>query len=213
MEVGQSTPDLARETIEAFDGLELPPEAREVLTRLANHDDMRTVWKRLPREQSGKVITLALATYLAASDLPFLSATRREFVTSATELAACARRIADDLAKPTIFVQRLSNTALPITLSEYVELLRETARFYGDLDKDVHQFLRSMRLPRPSRKRIVPNAKQIYFARTMARLLVRLFRRPHDAVNAALTTVVFNLQQPIGEETVRSWRREDARTG
>jgi hypothetical protein len=213
MEIGRSTPDSARETIEASDSLELAPEAREVLIRLASHDDMRTVWERLPHEQSGTVIILALAAYLAANDLPALSGTRRKLVTSAADLAECARRIADNLAQSTIFGERLSSIGSPIIPSQYVELLRETSRFYDDLDKDVQQFLRALRLPRPSRKRNVSNAKQIYFAHTMARWLKRLFGQPHDAVNAALTTVVFNLVQPVGEETVRGWRRGVTRTG
>jgi hypothetical protein len=205
-----ATPDSAREAIKAFAGSEVSADLREVLTRLESYDElMRIVWERLPSDRAGQVIFLTCAAYEAACDVRVPVNPKKKLVTPSAELAACARRIADDLVKPTVFAERLSATGAPITLVEYVELLRETARFYEDLDRETRQLLKEMQFPKQRRNRNLPNAEQIYFARAMASLLRKFFGQPFDAVNAALVTVVFDLPQTITEETVRSWRRGD----
>jgi hypothetical protein len=42
---------------------------------------------------------------------------------------------------------------------------------------------------------------------TIGGLFDRIYGSPLHAVVAALTTVVFNLDPPVGDETAREWRR------
>ncbi len=61
--------------------------------------------------------------------------------------------------------------------------------------------------PRRSRKDAIPRAPQIHFAQTLSTWLREQYDQPHDAVVATLVTVAFDLNDAIGAETVRSWRR------
>jgi hypothetical protein len=62
-------------------------------------------------------------------------------------------------------------------------------------------------LPQRSRKRAINQAPQIHFARTLSTWLRKQYDQPHDAVVAILVTVAFDLNEAIGDETIRSWRR------
>jgi hypothetical protein len=208
VKTGPSLPTTARDTIAAWlDGDILPADFRAVALRLAAWDDqMREVWTRVPPDRSGFLITAALTAYAVVQDMRMPAAPKRAKFDP--NLAACARRLANDLSNPTIFAERLAATGLPITLQQYVALLQETARYYDDLDAEARRFVRSLRVPRFSRKRGLALALEIQFARTLGAWFKRGFGAPMDAAVAAMTSVVFDrIDPPIDPETVKVWRR------
>jgi hypothetical protein len=206
-------PAEAREDIEIMSDLDLPPETRAVLGRLATYEDMRGVWRRLSRGKAGGLIFVAVEAFVWANNALRKPIATRRLTMPASEMANCARRLAGELRKPnrfeTEFFAELWSGDPPITFSQYIYLLQKTGDYFEQLHKEIMQTIRDRKrvLPRISRKFSLPNARQIYFARAMAKLLAGTYGRPLDAVNAALVTVIFNLKDPIGEETVRGWRR------
>lgn len=207
-------PAEAKEDIEIIADLDPSLETRAVLGRLATYEDMRAVWRRLSQGKARGLIFDAVEVFVwaANSDLRNPITTRR-LTTPASELANCARRLVGELTKPNrfeaAFFAELRSGDPPITFSQYIYLLRKTGDYFEQLHKEITETIhdRTSALPRVSRKLSLPNARQIYFARAMAKLLKGTYGRPLDAVNAVLVTVMFNLKDPIGEETVRGWRR------
>jgi hypothetical protein len=209
MEAASRAPAAAREAIEAWSEVDLHADLRAVLNRLATcNEATQEVWSRLPADRAGPVITLALLAYAAVMDVRMQVLTKAKVKSEAADLAANALRLANSLATDMVFEQRISSSGVPITLAQFIELLRDTARYFDGLDAEARDFVRSLRLPRISRKRSIPDAPQIHFARVMGRGMRQLFGTPKDAAIAALTNVVFDrVNNPIDIEAVKQWRR------
>jgi hypothetical protein len=137
----------------------------------------------------------------------------RRLRTPAAQAAHCARRLLRELNTPNRFeteiFMNLWDGEPPITFKDYLGLLLKTANYFDQLDKEVTVTVRSRvkTLPRRSRKGAIDRAPQIQFARTLSAWLRKQYGRPHDAVVATLVTVAFDLTEPVGDETIRSWRR------
>ena len=99
-------------------------------------------------------------------------------------------------------------TAQTAPLKDYLGLLLRTANYFDQLDKEVTATFRSRvkTLPGRSRKGAFGRALQIRFARTLSAWLWKQYGQPYDAVVAILVTVAFE-RETVGEETIRSWRR------
>jgi hypothetical protein len=177
---------------------------------------MREVWEKVPPDRAGVIIAFSYLAYAVAMDVrpprvppPPLRQSRA----AEDDLASCARRLADDLAKPNIFAERWQELwpgQAPISVEQYIGLLRRTADHYDKMEQEAWYFLRSLQLPRISRKRAERNAPAIHFARAMSRWLQVICGQPLDAVVAALVRATFpsGPDEAITAETVRNWRRD-----
>jgi hypothetical protein len=212
-------PAEAKQAIEVWIAGAPLAEMRALIERLATCSDMREVWEKVPPDRAGLVITLSILAHAAAMDVPrprVPPPPRRQSRAAKDDLASCARRLADDLAKSNIFAERwqqLWPSQAPISVEQYIELLRRTADQYDKLEQETWDFLRSLQLPRISRKRVQGNAPAIHFARVMSRWLQGICGQPLDAVVAALVRATFppGPDEAITAETVRNWRRNQHR--
>jgi hypothetical protein len=210
MQIPNWVPAPAREDIADIAGLDLPKDLRAALNRFATRDEMREVWKRFIGDRAGELIYLAMEAYAHSLGPPI---DIRRLRTPAAQSAQCARRLLRELATPNrfeteIFVH-LWDGEPPITFKDYLGLLLRTANYFDQLDKEETATIRGRMktFPRRSRKRAINRASQIHFARTLSTWLLKQYDRPHDAVVAMLVTVAFDLDEAIGDETIRSWRR------
>jgi hypothetical protein len=191
--------------------LDLPKDLRAALNRFATRDEMRELWEdRLTEDRAGDLICLAMEAYAHALSPPI---NIRRLRTPAAQSAQCARRLLRELNTPSRFETELFvnlwDGEPPITFKDYLGLLLRTANYFDKLDKEVTATIsrRVGTLPQRSRKRAINQAPQIHFARTLSTWLQKQYDRPHDAVVAILVTVAFDLNEAIGDETIRSWRR------
>ena len=209
MQIPSWVPAPVREDITDIAGLDLSKDLRDALNRLATRDEMREVWQRVTGDCAGELIYLAMEAFAHSLGPPI---DIRGLRTPAAQAAQCARRLLKELATPNrfeteIFVN-LWDGEPPITFKDYLGLLLKTANYFDQLDKEVTATVRSRvkTLPRRSRKGAINRAPQIQFARTLSTWLLKQYDRPHDAVVATLVTVAFG-PETVGEETIRSWRR------
>jgi hypothetical protein len=210
MQIPNWVPAPARKDITDIAGLDLSKDLRDALNRFATRDEMREVWKRFTGDCAGDLIYRAMEAYAHSLGPPI---DIRRLRTPAAQSAHCARRLLRELAIPNrfeteIFVN-LWDGEPPITFKDYLGLLLKTANYFDQLDKEVTATIRSRMktFPRRSRKGEIDRAPQIHFARTLSTWLQKQYDRPHDAVVATLVTVAFDRNETVGDETIRSWRR------
>jgi hypothetical protein len=205
-------PATAREDIADIADLDLSKDLRAALDRFATRDEMREVWKRkrFTGDRASGLIKLAMEAYAHALSTPI---DIRRLRTPAAQTAHCARRLLRELATPNRFeteiFANLWDGEPPITFKDYLGLLLRTANYFDKLDKEVTATIRNRMKTflRRSRKGAIDRAPQIHFARTLSTWLRKQYDRPYDAVVATLVTVAFDLNETIGDETIRSWRR------
>jgi len=210
MQIPNWVPAAAREDILGIADLDLPKDLRAALDRFATRDEMREVWQRFTGDCAGDLIYRAMEAYAHSLGPPI---DIRRLRTPAAQSAQCARRLLRELATPNRFETEsfvnLWDGEPPITFKDYLGLLLKTANYFDQLDREVTATIRSRvkTFPRRSRKGAIDRTPQIHFARTLSAWLWKQYDRPHDAVVAALVTVAFDLNEALGDDTIRAWRR------
>ena len=214
VEIAPWTPDAAKKVITEWLSLEgLIPRYRDILTRLATYETMKTdVWDKLPPsppDQQGLIIPWSLD---AAGYAAMIRQLKRK---NKRALAA------EDVQDAAAWLRGMIIEYFPYGAAHWVELWpgdQETSirdavefvgcleEFYGRLEIEHRAVIKTANLPY-LRKKGARNADQVYFSRVMSERLKGLYRRPLDGVVTALTDVVFDLGGRINEEKTRGRRR------
>jgi hypothetical protein len=198
-------------------------EDKKLLNRLRSHPEMRTdVWQKLPAiaqpDIADRIIRWAFSGHKVAH-----AHARPAFPKS-------KKKIADYLAKyPTIPTSesatiraellceamdatrgdaedRWDSLSPEVTFERVYRLVERVAAFYRALDQETKGLIAAINLPK-IRKRNSPKAPEWVFSQLMSDRFQNEFGRPLDTVVSALTAVVFQQKNGVGNETVRGRRR------
>jgi hypothetical protein len=202
----------------------LTTDDRAILERLAGHPAMNTsVWKKLPHkppDMQGRIIGWAFscATVAAAQRPPFprkksdLFEYLQKYPPVLTAENAATRALILHEAMVATKIDSLASWRsfwpgdAEVTFDLALQFIKNIEEFYRRLHADRQALIAMANLPK-IRKRRARNASQMYFSELMSDRLTYLYGRPNDAVVAALTEVVFDLEAGVGETTIRGRRR------
>jgi hypothetical protein len=202
---------------------------RDLLQRLATHEIMKTVWRKLPSEPKGIQGDIIDWAFLAVSIFPFL---RRPFpktmrkthewaeqlkkhppLPNAEEVSGffllLSTQIYELKAETDFYWDRLWEGDRSITPDQVLAILAGLRLFYLRMHDANCALLASF----PKTKRWNgEKARQQFFTVYLSDRMKQTYGQPLDPVVAALSEVAFNLRKGLAAETVRGRRRIAAST-
>jgi hypothetical protein len=196
---------------------------KRLLNRLRDHPEMRTdVWRKLPAiaqpDIADRIIRWAFYGYKVAhayarppfpkdkkkiadylAKYPSIPTSESAFIRAEgfCEAMDATRGDAED---------RWDSLSPEVTFQRIYRLVQRIAAFYRALDQETKVLIAAINLPK-IRKRNSPKAPEWVFSQLMSDRFQNEFGRPLDPVVSALTAVVFQRKNGVGNDTVRGRRR------
>jgi hypothetical protein len=187
---------------------------------------MQEVWNKLPSDPdlaaNGMIVSLTLLAYEHVIALePPIPTDRRALEKHARQywadrdptyegIAISARLLRQDLDRAlTVTRQEWNAYCNGTSFDEMLSLLTKLVEFFEARAAERKEFLKSLHIPAPPRKRRGENVQRRWFSAILSDWFLRLYGRPRDDIVALLETTVFRLPDTkvvIGE-TIRGRRR------